>query len=98
MANVLIRHKVEDYPAWKTTFDEFIDNRKAGGERTWRIWHTDDDPNNLVLLFEWDELANARKFLASADLKAAMENAGVTEPPEIYFLEEYYRGRTHDSN
>jgi len=59
-------------------------------------WHTDDDPNTLILLFESDNLDNARAFMANPELKATMENAGVLEPPEAYFLEEHYRGKTHD--
>ena len=92
MAHLLIRHKVKDYAAWKTTFDSFIETRRAGGEKSWHILHPDDDPNNLVLLFEWDSLENARAFMANPDLKEAMEEAGVTEAPEVYFLEEYDRG------
>ena len=94
MANLLIRHKVHDYGAWKKVFDEFIETRRASGEQNWRIWHTADDPNNLVLLFGWDTIENARSFMNNPDLKTAMENAGVAEPPEFYFLEESDRGRT----
>ncbi|MDH3492947.1 MAG: antibiotic biosynthesis monooxygenase [Acidobacteriota bacterium] len=94
MANMLIRHRVDDYDAWKKVFDEFIDTRRAAGEKSWRIWRTDDDANNLVLLFGWDTIENAKAFFASAELKATMENAGVAEPPEVYFLEEVNRGKT----
>ena len=92
MAHLLIRHKVKDYTAWKAVFDDFIETRRASGEKSWQIWHPDDDPNNLLLLFEWDSLDNARTFMANPDLKGVMEEAGVIEPPEAYFLEEYDRG------
>jgi hypothetical protein len=92
VAHLLIRHKVKDYAAWKATFDEFIETRRAGGEKSWQIWHPQDDPSNLVVLFEWDSIGNARAFLANPDLKGAMEAGGVVEPPEAYFLEEYDRG------
>ena len=92
MAHLLIRHKVKDYSVWKTTFDAFIETRRKSGEKSWQIWHPDGDPNNLVLLFEWDNLKNARAFMSNPDLKHAMEEAGVIEPPEAYFLEQYDRG------
>ena len=92
MAHLFIRHKVKDYATWKTVFDSFIETRRAGGEKSWQIWHPDNDPNNLLLLFEWDSLDNARTFMANPDLKGAMEESGVIEPPEAYFLEEYGRG------
>jgi heme-degrading monooxygenase HmoA len=93
MAHLLIRHKVKDYPAWKEVFDGFIDTRKAGGEKTYQILHTDNDSNNLVAIFEWDSLENAKKFTLSSELKDTMGKAGVAEQPEIYFLEEYTAGK-----
>ncbi len=93
MAHLLIRHKVKDYPAWKKVFDGVIDIRKAGGEKSYQILHTDNDGNNLVALFEWDSLENAKKYAGSTELKEAMGNAGVVEQPEIYFLEEYTEGK-----
>jgi hypothetical protein len=65
VAHLLIRHKVKDYTAWKAVFDGFIETRRAGGEKSWQIWHPDDDSNNLLLLFEWDSLDNARTFMTS---------------------------------
>jgi hypothetical protein len=47
MVQVLARHKVKNYPEWKTVFDNFIDTRKKGGEKSWQIWHPENDPNNL---------------------------------------------------
>jgi hypothetical protein len=67
--------------------------RRAGGEKSCQIFHPDDDPNSLLLLFEWDSLANARKFMANPALKQAMNEAGVTNTPRTYFLERYDWGR-----
>lgn len=94
MAHMLIRHKVKDYTTWKSVCDGAKEARLAGGERSYQILHSDDDPNNLVLLFEWDSLDNARTYLANPELKAAMEVAGVAEPPKAHFLEEYDQGTT----
>ncbi len=94
MANMLVRHKVEDYEAWKKVFDDFVDTRRESGETSWRIWHTDDDPNNLVLLFGYRSIESAKAFMARPDLKEAMEKAGVAEPPEVYYLDESDRGKT----
>ena len=93
MANLFIRHQVKDYTTWKTTFDGFIETRRAGGEKSYQIFHPDDDPNNLLLLFEWDNLANARTFMANPELKAAMSEAGVVDAPRTYFLERYDHGK-----
>ena len=92
MAYMLIRHKVDDYAKWKPVFDEFADARKAGGEKSYQIFRHDDDPNSLIVLFEWDSLGNAKKFTQSDVLREAMQKAGVAERPDIHFLEEVERG------
>ncbi len=92
MPHVLIRHKVEDYTKWKSVFDAHKAMRKAGGEKTYHIFHTTDDPNNLVLLFEWNSVDNARRFLESQELRQAMKKAGVKDQPDIYFLKEGQQG------
>ena len=74
MPHVLIRHKVEDYTKWKAVFDAHKAMRKAGGEKTYHIFHAASDPNNLVLLFEWNSLDNARRFLESQELRQAMRS------------------------
>ena len=93
MAHLLIKHKVKDYPQWKKVFDGFIGTRRAGGEKSYEIFHPEDDPKNLLAIFEWDSLANAKKFVDSPELKEAMSNAGVEEQPEVYFLERYAEGK-----
>ena len=93
MAHLFIRHQVKDYTAWKVTFDGLIEIRRAGGEKAYQIFHPYDDPNNLVLFFEWDSLVNARAFMSNPKLQETMGEAGVSESPEAYFLEEYERGK-----
>jgi hypothetical protein len=46
-----------------------------------------DDRNEVILLFEADGLQKAREFAASADLRERMQEAGVVDKPDIYFLE-----------
>ena len=92
MPYMLIRHKVKDYTKWKSVFDAHKAMRKSGGEKTYQIFHTAAKPKNLVLLFEWDSLDNARKFTKSRDLRQAMREAGVSDKPEFYFLEKGEQG------
>ena len=88
MQFMLIRHKVKDYAKWKPLFDEHGKARKASGSKGGYLLRSADDPNNLVILLQWDDLAKARQFAQAADLPAAMERAGVADRPDIYFLEE----------
>jgi heme-degrading monooxygenase HmoA len=88
MPFVFIRNKVKDYDKWKPVFDENRVFRTAGGEKGGRLFRNIDDPSETFIIFKWDTIENARKFTDSDDLKKAMQKAGVTEKPNIYFLEE----------
>jgi L-rhamnose mutarotase len=92
MYYIISRHKVNDYQAWKKVFDNALSFRKAGGEKSYQIFQAENDKNNLFMIFEWDSLKNARKFFESSDLQKAMQQAGVLEKPDVYFLEELDRG------
>ena len=94
MATVFIRHRIKNYVKWRKTFDSFILTRRAGGELTYSIGHLPGKPNNLCLIFQWDTVAHAAKFLKSKELRAAMKEAGVTEKPDVFIFEEKDRGKT----
>jgi hypothetical protein len=93
MTHIIVKHKVNDYPAWKDAFDNFVDFRKSSGEKSYRIFQPGDNTNDLTVLFEWDTRKNAENFFASSELKSAMQRAGVAGEPEIRFLNEVAQGR-----
>lgn len=88
MAYLLVRHKVKDYSKWKTVFDEHSATRKTSGSKGGRLFRNADNPNETMILFEWDSIEKARKFAQSEDLKKTMQRAGVIDKPDVYFIEE----------
>lgn len=52
MAHLLVRHKVQDYAAWKLVFDEHNATRKSSGSKGGHLFRNANDPNELVILFE----------------------------------------------
>jgi len=86
MTSVLIKHRVKDALAWKKIFDSHADFRKKGGEMDTKIFQAAEDPNELVLLFDWDSIAKAKNFMDSPELKSLMAEAGVMDKPRIHFL------------
>ncbi len=91
MPYILVRHKVEDYAKWKPIFDEDGVNRKAGGSKGAQLFRNADNPNELIILMEWDDLGKAKQFTQSPALREAMERAGVADQPDMYFLDEVER-------
>jgi hypothetical protein len=88
MVVVFFRHKVKDYEAWKAVFDNADDFRKAGGEKSYRIFHAINDPSDIGMMFERESLESAKKFSQSPELKAAMIETGVCSEPFFDFVQE----------
>jgi len=86
MPYVLVRHKVADFSTWKPYYDAHLPARQKAGLTEEHLLHDTDDSNNLVLLFEADDIQKAKEFAASADLRETMQKAGVIDKPDIYFL------------
>ena len=82
------RHKVGDYGQWRPIFDRHAEMQKAAGLIDPRVYHSaDSNKSEIVVVFDTEDTKKAKDFAASADLKEAMEKAGVLDTPTIYFLE-----------
>ena len=88
MPCLLIRHHVSDFDRWKAVFDDHGITRRANGSRGGRLFRNVADPDELLVLLEWDDLERARLFLDSDDVRVAMTLAGVSDRPDIWFLAE----------
>jgi heme-degrading monooxygenase HmoA len=88
MPYIVVRHKVTDYAKWKPIYDEHGTTRKAGGSKGARLFRNADNPNEVIILLEWDDLDEACRFAQSQDLRQTMQRAGVADQPDVYFLEE----------
>jgi quinol monooxygenase YgiN len=88
MATVLVKHKVNDYAKWKAVLDETKPMAKKFGVRSQRILRNLTNPNEVVVVNEFDDMKAAQKFAQSDELKKIMERAGVAEAPSVWFLNE----------
>ena len=91
MPHMLIRHKVKSFANWKSAFDEHASVRKAAGSKGGILFRSAEDPNEVVILFQWSDLGAARKFAQSENLREVMKDAGVVGQPDIFFVEELER-------
>jgi hypothetical protein len=85
MAFVVIHHKVKDYNAWRPVYDEHEKSRVSAGITNAKVFRRAEDPNELVILADVADVAKARSWTTSDDLKSAMQRAGVVGPPSIQF-------------
>jgi quinol monooxygenase YgiN len=91
MVTFFVHHRVKDYTAWKPYYDQNAAMRNATGCKSDRVYRAVADPNDIVIVFQWDKAENARKFSESPDLKAIMEKAGVIGMPEMQVISELER-------
>jgi heme-degrading monooxygenase HmoA len=92
MATMFARATVQDYETWKAVFDSMSGLRRQYGEQSYRILQQENGSTELFVLFEWDNLENARRYATSSELREAMQRANFAEKPEFLFLEEADRG------
>jgi hypothetical protein len=84
--HVLVRHKVADFAKWKPVYDAHLTARQKAGLKEEHVFRNADDPNEVLLLFSVEDFDKAKAFIASDDLCQAMEKAGVSDKPDVYFL------------
>ncbi len=88
MIHMLIRHKVADFAKWKPVYDAHASARQSAGLKEEHLLRNGDDPNEVILLFSAQDLDKAKAFAASDELRQAMQSAGVSEKPDVYFLKD----------
>ena len=83
---MLVRHKVKDFTTWKVGYDAHQPARQAAGLTEKHVLRNSTDPSEVVLMFEAQDLTRAKAFAASDDLRVKMQEVGVVDQPDIYFL------------
>jgi hypothetical protein len=86
MTHVLVRHNVADFAKWKPVYDAHLAARQKAGLREKNLLRGVDNPNEVVLLFEAEDLKRAQTFVESSDLREAMQRAGVVGKPDVLLL------------
>ena len=76
MVYVLGQLKLENYDKWKPVFDKRYTIRKESGSIKAWLFRDSDDQNEVVIMFEWDNMENARKYFESESLQKSLQKAG----------------------
>jgi hypothetical protein len=84
--HMLIRHKVADFAKWKPAYDAHSSARQKAGLKEEHLFRNAEDPNEVLLLFSMEDVEKAKTFATSDDLREAMNKAGVSDKPDVYFL------------
>src|ERR1700730_19303056 len=83
--NLTVHLKVKDYAIWRTGYDGREKRRVSAGITNGRVFRHAEDQNDVVILQDVADVAKARTWLASDEMKAAMDKGGVVGSPNIRF-------------
>jgi hypothetical protein len=83
--NVTIHHKVKDYAAWRAGYDGHEKSRLSAGITNGRVFRSAEDPNDVVVLQDVADMAKARLWFGSDEMKVTMQKGGVIGLPTVRF-------------
>ena len=85
MATLFVRQHVAAYTAWRRAYDGFAPMQKKGGVIEESVYQAFDDPTDVTVTHEFATFEAAQAFAGSADLREAMQAAGLVGAPTIWF-------------
>ncbi len=83
---VIVSYRVDDFDAWKAVFEGHEAARIEGGFLGHHVNRTENDPNALAVYLAVGDVAKAKEYATSDDLKATMQEATVSTEPEITWM------------
>lgn len=82
---MFVHHEVADYAAWRKGFDAFQPSAEKMGSMSHAVYQATDNPNDILVTHDFASAGKAKALAGSAELKAAMQSAGVKGKPQIWF-------------
>jgi hypothetical protein len=82
----MLSHSVADFDRWLEGYDEAGDLQKAHGIVGQAANRSIDDPALAIVYHQAESFDTLRAFLDNEQLKAKMQEAGVTSVPEVQFV------------
>lgn len=88
MVVLQIEHPVSSYDGWKKVFDNDPMDRKGSGVKSYKIFRQHDEPNNVIVELEFDELDKAKNLLVKLkQLWGQVEGTVITSGPKARIIE-----------
>ncbi|MEA3214734.1 MAG: hypothetical protein QOJ19_890 [Acidimicrobiia bacterium] len=82
-ATLIVRHRVNDYGAWRTVYESVESLRQQYGCLSAEVMVDPSDKEDVYVLHRFPSVDQAQGFASSSELKEAMGRAGVAGPPRI---------------
>jgi quinol monooxygenase YgiN len=77
--NIIVKRKLKDYDAWKKIVSDLDGLRKEHGSKGATVYRSANDPNEVYLVFEWDEAKPYTSYFNLPQVQKALADTGTTE-------------------
>ncbi len=86
MPTIARRSRVEDYARWQAVYRAPASEaaRQAAGWRDQQVFRNPDDPNEVVIISEVDDLERARAYAESEEVRKRQRASGLLEVTYYY--------------
>jgi quinol monooxygenase YgiN len=82
-AILIVRHRVNDYSAWRSVYETVDGLRQQHGCTADEVFVDPGDKQEVFALHRFPSVDQAEAFAGSSELREAMDRAGVAGPPRI---------------
>ena len=74
---LLAIHKVADFTKWEMGYGDSLPTRQRAGLKEKYLLRSIDDPNEVILLHEAEDIQKVKEVTSSPDLRERMQQSGV---------------------
>ena len=82
-ATLFVRHRVQDYAAWRAVYESVGGLRQQHGCTAADVLVDPNDKDDVFVIHRFPSPEQAQAFASSDELREAMGRAGVAGPPRI---------------
>jgi quinol monooxygenase YgiN len=80
---IIVKRLLKDYEAWKSIVSEMDHVRAEYGSRGATVYRSKSDPNEVYLVFDWDDQKPYQAYFNRPDVQKALDATGTTEVIEV---------------
>ncbi len=84
----MVQHRVKDYDRWRPFFVEDGRRQRRAGFTKWRIGRNTADPNDIIIVFECNDLDKAKEVYSDPEVARIVKKAGVIGKATFLLVED----------
>jgi quinol monooxygenase YgiN len=85
MVSAIVHFKLENYNEWRPLFDGLSSARKEIGSMGGTLFRSTGNPNEVIVIMHWKDLASAHEYCDMPDWRSLMQSNSVSGVPEIFY-------------